>query len=106
MKREMNSPFRLLNGGGSVHVFSLATTISLLFFFFFFVVVLARPQDPFEMHLAEVQPESGGRRKPIISQEEQIAKWKSQIGSACSWENVRKLNFFFFLFVGGDCFLF
>lgn len=42
------------------------------------------------MRLAEL-PE---RRKPI-SQGEQIAKWKSQIGSTCSWQNVRGFFFFF-----------
>lgn len=87
----MNSPFSLLNG--SVHTLLLATTI--LFFFFNnpIVVVLARPQDAFEMRLAEVS-----ERKPI-SQEEQIAKWKSLIGSTCSWQTVR--FFFLLLFIVG-----
>lgn len=83
----MDSPFRLLNRC-SAHVL-LSTTI-LLFFFNNPIVVLARPQDPVEWRLAEVPG-----RKQVLSQEEQIEKWKSQIGSTCSYQSVR--FFFFFL---------
>lgn len=87
IKYIMNSPFGLLNR--SAHVLLLATTILLLFFINNNpIVVVARPQDPVEMRLVELPG-----RKPVLSQEEQIAKWKSQIGSTCSFESVR---FFFF----------
>lgn len=87
IKYIMNSPFGLLNR--SAHVLLLATTILLVFFINNNpIVVVARPQDPVEMRLVELPG-----RKPVLSQEEQIAKWKSQIGSTCSFESVR----FFFL---------
>lgn len=89
IKYIMNSPFGLLNR--SAHVLLLAKTILLLFFINNNpIVVVARPQDPVEMRLVELPG-----RKPVLSQEEQIAKWKSQIGSTCSFESVR---FFFFFF--------
>lgn len=85
--RIMDSPFRLLNRCSAYVLLSITI---LLFFFNNPIVVLARPQDPVEWPLAEVPG-----RKQVLSQEEQIEKWKSQIGSTCSYQSVR--FFFFFL---------
>lgn len=82
--------FGLLNR--TMHVL-LATTMMLLIFFNNPVIILARPQDLDDIRLAELP-----RRKLVLSQEEQIAKWKSQIGSMCSYQSVRFIfcSFFFF----------